>query len=334
MVNEIVRTEGVAWAGQVSGSSPEAALTDKSIPLEIINRDQVTALCSPGDTSKTSRTLADGKILRQYGTHDNGSTYYICESHPKRGYERLMVFDENSSEAQSIIELLKTENLSVKRDFSREQFLRLKSEFIDSNNYPKEERRYSLNQDDHSVTLAQQSLFGGLIKIKHDPISKSRDLTIGDVTYRIDLNPEKPKLYKIPFPKGESQDSEILAFKLITDSTIPDLEISSQIKVKFNEEGEINVCNVDDKLLTKYTSQGDRIDYDSAGNINTVIDKNGTLYQFKESQPYNKSKADGILIAFELNSEGLAKKVFSTGHGRDIATYNEIGQAIPLTDIP
>ena len=329
---------------QTSDSSKETAL-DKLPSLEIIPPNQVKALCSPDDASQTSKTLADGRIQRQYGTIDDASTY-IYESHPQRGsYQRVMVFGENSSKAQSITELLQTENLSIKRDFSGKNSISLNSESIEplcDNYHPKEERRYSLNQDGHTVSLIEQDLFDGLIKIKHDPVYRTKDFMIADQTYHIDLNSEDSTSYKIPFPKGESQDFEITAFKPIEDSDkpiedskIPDLEISPQkIKVKFNDEGEINVYNADDDLLTKYTSQGDRIDYDSAENINTVIDKNGTLYQFKESQPYNKSKADGIFHAYELNSEGLAKKIFSTGHGRNIATYNEIGEAIPIADTP
>ena len=337
-MNRITSNPIVPLSCQTSDSSKETARTDKSPSLETITREQVAELCSPDDTSKTSKTLADGEILRQYGKRDDGSTY-IHESHPQRGsYERLMILGENPSKVQSITELLQTENLSIKRDFLGKNSISLNSESREplfDNYHPKEERRYSLNQDGHTVSLAEQDLFNGLIKIKHDPVSKSQDLTIGDATYHIDLNPEQRTSYKIPFPKGESQDFEITAFKPIEDSKIPDLEISPQkIKVQFNDEGEIDVYNADDKLLTKYTSQGDRIDYDSAENINTVIDKNGTLYQFKESQPYNKSKADGIFHAYELNSERLAKKVFSTGHGRNIATYNEIGEAIPIADTP
>jgi hypothetical protein len=228
--------------------------------------------------------------------------------------------------------------LSVKRNFSRGNSISLKSESVEplpNNNYPKEERSYSLDAKGHSI-LTEQSLFGGLINIKHDPIFKSKEVKIGDGIYKIDLNPEQTTSYKIPFPKSDSQGFKIPAFKPLEYSHIPDLEIDQQeIKVKFNDKGEINVYSSDDKLLTKYTSQGDRIDYDSAGKINTVIDKNGTLYQFKESQPYNKSKADGVLIAYEQNSEGLAKKVFKTGPGRDIAIYNEeTGQAVITADTP
>jgi hypothetical protein len=347
MVNEIApNNKPVPLSSQASNLSVQVASISEPIQSKVINRDEIIVLCSPDDTSRTSKTLADGEILRQYGKRDDGSTY-IHESHPKRGsYERLMILGENPSEVQSITEVLKTENLSIKRDFSGKNSISLKSESIEplpnSTYHPKEERQYSLNQDAHSVSLAEQDLFNGLIKIKHDPVSQFKEVKIADKTYKIDLNPKQRTSYKIPFPKGELPDFEITAFKPIEDSDkpiedskIPDLEISPQkIKVKFNDEGEINVYNADDKLLTKYTSQGDRIDYDSAENINTVIDKNGTLYQFKESQPYNKSKADGIFHAYELNSERLAKKVFSTGHGRNIATYNEIGEAIPIADTP
>jgi hypothetical protein len=247
-----------------------------------------------------------------------------------------MIFGENPSEAQSVTELLQTENLSVIRAFSREKSLSLESESIKplpNSNYPQEKRSYSLNKDGDSV-LTKQSLFDGLINIEHDPIFKSKKVKIGDEIYKIDLNPEQTKSYKIPFPKSNSQDFEITACKPIEYSKILDQEISSQkIKVKFNDEGEINVYNADDNLLTKYTSQGDRIDYDSAGKINIVIDKNGTLYQFKESQPYNKSKGNGIFHAYEPNLG--AKKIFSTGHGRNIATYDpQSGQASTTVDTP
>ena len=308
----------------------------KIIPSGVIGRDGVEALCSSNDHSKTSKTLADGRIQRHYGKRDDGSTY-ICESHPGRdSYQRLMIFAENSSEVQSITELLKTENLSVERGFLGKNSISLKSESVEplfNSNYPQEKRLYSLDEKGHSI-LTEQSLFDGLIKIKHNPESQSQEIMINNKIYRIFLDPESSTSYSIPFPKSDSQGFEITAFKPIDYSAIPDLEISPQIKVKFSDEGEINVYQ-NDNLLTKYTSQGDRIDYDSAGKINTVIDKNGTLYQFKESQPYNKSKADGVLIAYEQNSEGLAKKVFKTGPGRDIAIYDEEnGQAVITADTP
>jgi hypothetical protein len=321
----------------ISASSSGEAPTDKPIHLDAPTRNQVETLCSSNDTSKTSKTLADGKIQRHYGTQDDDSTY-ICESHPGRdSYQRLMIFGKNPSEAQSITELLETESLSVKRNFSRGNSISLNSESIKllpNSNYPQEERSYSLNEDGHSV-LTEQSLFGGLITIKHDPKSQSQEITTRGKTYHINLDPESSTPYSIPFPKSDSPGFEIRAFKPIDYSTIPDQEISPQIKVKFSDLGEINVYSADDTLLTKYTSQGDRIDYDSERNINTVIDKNGTLYQFKESQPYNKSKADGVFIAYELNSEEAAKKVFKTGPGRDIAIYNEeTGQAVITADTP
>jgi hypothetical protein len=321
----------------ISASSSGEAPTDKPIDLDAPTRNQVEALCSSDDTSKTSKTLADGKIQRHYGTQDDG-TAYICESHPERdSYQRLMIFGKNPSEAQSITELLQTESLSVKRNFSRGNSISLNSESIkplSNSNYPQEKRLYSLDKKGHSI-LTEQSLFDGLIIIKHDPKSQSKKIMTADETYHINLDPESLMPYSISFPKGDSLGFEIRAFKPINYSEIPDQEISPQITVKFNDEGEINVYNADGTLLTKYTSQGDRIDYDSAGNINTVIDKEGTLYQFKESQPYNKSKADGVFIAYELNSEEAAKKVFKTGPGRDIAIYNEeTGQAVITADTP
>jgi hypothetical protein len=340
IMNKITPNQGVSLSCQASDSSPEAASTDKLIYIDTHNRNVARVLCSPGDASKTSKTLANGEILRQYGTHDDGFSY-ICESHPKRGsYQRLMILGENPSEVQSITEVLKTENLSVERGFLGKNSLSLKSESIEPlpniTYHPKEERRYSQSQDGHTVSLIEQDLFDGLIKIKHDPISKSRALMIGDLIYHMDLDLEKSKSYEIPFPQGESTDFTIPAFKPVEYSDMLDLEISPQkIKVKFNDEGEINVYNADDDLLTKYTSQGDRIDYDSAENINTVIDKNGTLYQFKESQPYNKSKADGVFIAYDQNIEGLAKQVFSTGHGRNIAIFDKgIGKLVTIADTP
>ncbi|MFM7457726.1 MAG: hypothetical protein ACKO3R_03585 [bacterium] len=333
-MDRITAKQGIHLPHETSDFSKEMALTDES-PFRTLTREQVAELCSSGDTSKTSKILADGKIQRQYGKRDDGSTY-ICESHPGRGYyQRLMTIDGNSSEVQSITELLQAENLSVKRNFSGKNSISLNSESIEpfDNYHPKEERRYSLNQDGHTVSLIEQDLFDGLIKIKHDPTFKSKEVKIGDEIYKIDLNPEQTTSYKIPSPKGESQDFEITVFKPMDYSNIPDQEISPQMKVRFNDKGEINVYNADDKLLTKYTSQGDRIDYDLTGNINMVIAKNGTLYQFQESQPYNKSKADGVFIAYEHNSEEAAKKVFKTGPGRDIAIYDEKnGKAVITAD--
>jgi hypothetical protein len=336
-MDKITPNKGVHLPHETSASIPKAAPTDKLIPSDTHNRNEVKALCSSDDTLETSQTLADGKIQRHYGTQDDG-TAYICESHPERdSYQRLMIFGKNPSEAQSITELLQTESLSVKRNFSRGNSISLNSESIKllpNSNYPQEERSYSLNEDGHSV-LTEQSLFDGLIRIQHDPKSQSKKIMIAHETYHINLDPESSTPYSIPFPKSDSPGFEIRAFKPIDYSTIPDQEISPQIKVKFSDLGEINVYSADDTLLTKYTSQGDRIDYDSAGNINTVIDKEGTLYQFKESQPYNKSKADGVFIAYELNSEEAAKKVFKTGPGRDIAIYNEeTGQAVITADTP
>ena len=335
IMNKIIPSMDISSLHGTSDSSPEAAPTDQLIHLAP-TRNQVEALCSSNDTSQASKTLADDRIQRHYGSQDDGSTY-IYESHPRRDfYQRLMIFAENPSEAQIITELLKTECLSVKRNFSRENSISLKSESVEplpNNNYPKEERSYSLDEKGHSI-LVKQSLFDGLINIEHDPTFKSQKITIANETYDIALNPESSTPYSIPFRKSDSQGFEITAFKPIDYSEIPDLEISPQIKVKFSDEGEINVYQ-DDQLLTKYTSQGDRIDYDSARKINTVIDKNGTLYQFKESQPYNKSKADGVLIAYNSSSEGLAKKVFKTGPGRDIAIYDEEnGKAVITADTP
>jgi hypothetical protein len=338
MINETVITNGASSQVQTPNPNPNAGRghTGESIQAQPIIREQVEVLCSSNNTSKISKTLADGKIQRHYGTQDDG-TAYICESHPGRdSYQRLMIFAENPSEVQSITELLQTESLSVKRNFSRGNSISLNSESIKprSNNNPKEERLYSLDEKGHSM-LVEQSLFDGFIKIKHDPKSQSQEITISNKIYHIALDPESSMPYSIPFPKSDSPSFEIRAFKPIDYSTIPDQEISPQIKVKFSDLGEINVHSADDTLLTKYTSQGDRIDYDSEGNINTVIDKEGTLYQFKESQPYNKSKADGVFIAYELNSEGLAKKVFKTGPGRDIAIYDEeTGQAVITADTP
>ena len=335
-MNKIIPSMDISSLHGTSDSSPEAAPTDQLIHLAP-TRNQFKALCSSNDTSQASKTLADDRIQRHYGSQDDGSTY-IYESHPRRDfYQRLMIFGENPSEAQIITELLKTECLSVKRNFSRENSISLKSESVEplsNGNYPKEKRLYTLDEKGHSI-LTEQSLFDGLIKIKHDAKSQSQEITINNKSYCIPLNPESSTPYSIPFPKSDSQGFEITAFKPIDYSAIPDLEISPQeIKVKFNDKGEINVYQ-DDQLLTKYTSQGDRIDYDSAGKINTVIDKNGTLYQFKESQPYNKSKADGVLIAYDQNSEGLAKKVFKTGPGRDIAIYDEEnGKAVITADTP
>jgi hypothetical protein len=335
-MNKIRPSMDISSLHGTSDSSPEAALADKPIHLAY-TRNQVEALCSSNDIYKTSKTLANGRIQRQYGSQDDGPAY-ICESHPGRdSYQRLMIFAENPSEAQSITELLKTENLSVERGFLGKNSISLKSESVEplsNSNYPQEKRLYFLDEKGHSI-LTEQSLFDGLIKIKHDAKSQSQEITINNKSYCIPLNPESSTSYSIPFPKSDSQGFEITAFKPIDYSAIPDLEISPQeIKVKFNDKGEINVYQ-DDNLLTKYTSQGDRIDYDSAGKINTVIDKNGTLYQFKESQPYNKSKADGVLIAYDQNSEGLAKKVFKTGPGRDIAIYDEeTGQAVITADTP
>ena len=336
MMNKIIPSMDISSSHGTSNSSPEAALADKPIHLAS-TRNQVEALCSSNDHSKKSKTLANGRIQRKYGTQDDGSTC-ICESHPGRdSYQRLMIFGENPSEVQSITELLKTECLSVKRNFSRENSISLKSESVEplsNSNYPKEKRLYSLDEKGHSI-LTEQSLFDGLIRIQHDPKSQSKKIMIAHETYHINLDPESSTPYSIPFPKSDSQGFEITAFEPIDYSTIPDQEISPQIKVKFSDEGEINVYSADDTLLTKYTSQGDRIDYDSERNINTVIDKEGTLYQFKESQPYNKSKADGVFIAYELNSEEAAKKVFKTGPGRDIAIYNEeTGQAVITADTP
>jgi hypothetical protein len=336
-MNRITPERRACLPYHISASSSGEAPTDKPIDLDAPTRNQVEVLCSSDDTSKTSKTLADGKIQRHYGTQDDG-TAYICESHPGRdSYQRLMIFAENPSEVQSITELLKTESLSVKRNFSRGNSISLNSESIkplSNSNYPQEKRLYSLDKKGHSI-LTEQSLFDGLITIKHDAKSQSQEITINNQIYRIALDPESSTPYSIPFPKSDSQGFEITPFEPIDYSTIPDQEISPQIKVKFSDLGEINVHSADDTLLTKYTSQGDRIDYDSEGNINTVIDKEGTLYQFKESQPYNKSKADGVFIAYELNSEEAAKKVFKTGPGRDIAIYNEeTGQAVITADTP
>ena len=336
MVNNIF-FNGVFMSNQALNPNTVRGRAIKIIPSGGIGRDGVEALCSSNDHSKKSKTLADGRIQRHYGSQDDGSTY-IYESHLGRdSYQRLMIFAENPSEVQSITELLKTENLSVERDFLGKNSISLKSESVEplsNSNYPQEKRLYSLDEKGHSI-LTEQSLFDGLIKIKHNPESQSQEIMINNKIYRIFLDPESSTSYSIPFPKSDSQGFEITAFKPIDYSKIPDLEISPQeIKVKFNDKGEINVYQ-DDQLLTKYTSQGDRIDYDSAGKINTVIDKNGTLYQFKESQPYNKSKADGVLIAYDQNSEGLAKKVLKTGPGRDIAIYDEEnGQAVITADTP
>ena len=329
IINSIVASSGIS-----NSKIPSLESLAKINPIK-------NSLLAAASEPPKFETLLNGALIRESSPSE---PLKILETHVSRGLKRIINLNTDKMTVESLTEQVSSKDFDIRRSYisladtlnlSRSALNELKSNYsLDNillskeeissggNLYLREAREYSLGSN-QKVYLKTQNIGDGLIKINYlkRPSGDAR-------TIEINLDGEK-KHYLInsteEFKEKNILDTPQYSLSVKYPNTaetvnIEDLHLSNGLKISFAKAGEIFI-HKDDRLMTEYSVNGDRIDYNpSTEKIISVALNDGSLLKINNNLPTQKIKANTTVINYDED-----KKTFFTGPGLKYGAYDKDG---------